>query len=163
MCSDYLSFLPRLRCLQISRHALGSAAVRALAAYLRRDNDSSCVLHTLVMTECALTTEHALVLAGALRREPPSAASAAAAAAACANDDGSGGLLPASAAAAAACANDSSSLRVLILTSNNISVIGLAALLTCPSLTELDLSSNAVAGSKVLRFFHKFCPSFVQL
>lgn len=110
--------------------------MRALAAYLRRDH-GSCALHTLVMTECALTTEHALVLASALRHEPLTAIA-----------DDCGGLQAAS--AAAACANDSSSLRVLIVASNNISVIGLAALLTCPSLTELDLSSNAVAGSKVL-------------
>jgi hypothetical protein len=136
--SGYLELMPNLVCLQLARHPLDVASAHTLAAFLRQPH---CAVKTLVLTECSLSTEHALILASSLRRE---------------ND---------------ACEKDSASkVETVILSHNSISLVGLAALvlfslhppffsldlslfavvsqLTCPSVTNLDLCNNSIGGCK---------------
>lgn len=119
--SSYLELLPFVRCLQIVRHSLSGEPTRALAAFLRRPD---CALELLVLSECGLNTEDALVLASALRGENQDGCDADD----CKQEFDDDDLKPSQSSS-----SSSSSLRSLVLIHNGIGLVGAAAMV-CLSL-----------------------------
>jgi hypothetical protein len=140
---SYLNLLPRLHCLQVSNHTFDTAAVHGLARYLLRPE---CTLRTLSLNKVELQPEHAFVLAAAIRRESLSHVLDATAAAATSSP---AALAVGALTAPASSLAPTSSLTELLISHNNVSLLGVAAFLTCPSLSTLDASFNDIQGSKL--------------